>query len=340
MKPVIVFIDDEPNILQGIRRFTRTQRGAWDMHFLKSGHEAIELVAKTPVDVIVSDMRMPEITGADLLEHISLKAPGIIRIILSGEAEQAQTYRTIGRSHRFIAKPCDPSALIQEIDAILLLRQRLGYKHATNCVSVFNQLQSPAPAFAKLQEVLAHEEPSLEAVTKVIENDPSLAARVLQLVNSAYFGRPLATVSVKRAVKTIGVPSLRILLALKRLGNAGPEHTPEHTYEKKAFAHYLKATDLAQHTAQKLQQFGSDEATCEIAYAAGLFSMLGAIGMKAEENMSEAPVRAAYIARLFGLPERLVETLLKIQNFKPEETLDNLATCIQMAVTMIDTEAA
>ncbi|MEP3264995.1 MAG: response regulator, partial [Hyphomicrobiales bacterium] len=123
MKPVIVFVDDEPNILQGIRRYTRSQRGSWDMHFLESGRAAMELVTQTPVDVIVSDMRMPEITGADLLEHISHEAPGIIRLILSGEAEEAQTHRTIGRSHRFIAKPCDPTILINEINAILSLRQ-------------------------------------------------------------------------------------------------------------------------------------------------------------------------------------------------------------------------
>lgn len=336
MKPVIVFVDDEPNILQGIRRYTRSQRGSWDMHFLESGKTAMELVAQTPVDVIVSDMRMPEITGADLLEHISHEAPGIIRLILSGEAEEAQTHRTIGRSHRFIAKPCDPTLLINEINAILSLRQKLGYKTATECVSIFDELKSPASVFVKLQDVLSKDDPTLEDITQVIEDDPSLAARVLQLVNSAYFGRPLSTVSIKRAIKTIGVPSLRRLLELERLGNAGPQRADK----DEALAQYLKATELGKHVSKKLQQTGCDELTCDFAYATGLFAMLGAIGIKAEENMSKATVRAAYIARLFGLPEQLIESLLHLPEFSPHDSLDDLTQCIKGAVMTVETKAA
>lgn len=336
MKPVIVFVDDEPNILQGIRRYTRSQRGKWDMHFLESGQQAMDLVAKMPVDVVVSDMRMPEITGADLLEHISHEAPSIIRIILSGEAEESQTYRTIGRSHRFIAKPCDPSLLINEIDAILTLRHQLGYQHSTECLSIFDELQSPPSTFANLQNILAKDEPSLEEIAKVIEGDPSLAARVLQLINSAYFGRPMPTMSVSRAIKTIGVASLRTLFELERLGNAGSERT----YENEALSHYLKAAELGQHASKTLQQSGYDETTCQTAYATGLFAMLGALGIKPDENMTTAPIRAAYIARLLGLPESLTETLLKLPSFSPEDSLDNLTAQIERALAQTSANAA
>ena len=336
MKPVIVFIDDEPNILQGIRRYTRSQRGAWDMRFVESGKEAMELVAGTPVDVIVSDMRMPEISGADLLEHISLKAPYMIRIILSGEAEEAQTYRTIGRSHRFIAKPCDPAVLIHEIDAILSLRQRLGYKNATQCLSIFDELKSPASVFVKLQNLLAEDETSIEDVIDLIKGDPSLAARVLQMVNSAYFGKPLSTVSVRRAIKTIGVPSLRSLLDLNRLGNAGPSRLDE----DETLAHHLKASELGKHVSNKLNQMGCDDVTCGYAYATGLFAMLGALGTKADDDQNMAPVRAAYISRLFGLPEELTETLLRLPDFSPHDAIDDLAVLIENAVAIPDKNAA
>lgn len=336
MKPVIVFVDDEPNILQGIKRYTRSQRGKWDLHFLESGKEAIELVAKMPVDVIVSDMRMPEISGADLLEHISRDAPGIIRFILSGEAEEAQTYRTVGRSHRFIAKPCDPASLISEIDEILSLRQELGYKHAAECLSIFDELQSPASVFDELQNELTKGDASINNIITLAESDPSLAARVLQLSNSAYFGKPLSSLSVARAIHTIGAPSLNKLLELERLGNAGSARS----YESEALSDYQKAAKLAQHVSNKLKQSGHGEDMCDNAYATGLFAMLGAFGIKREENKNKVPIRAGYIARLFGMPETLTKTLLKLPSYSIKTPLEELANLIESAIAEQNKAAA
>jgi YesN/AraC family two-component response regulator len=84
MKKRILFVDDEVNMLQGLRRMLNTMRHEWDMVFVESGQEALALLAQTPCDVIVSDMRMPGMDGVQLLTQVMERFPLTVRIILSG----------------------------------------------------------------------------------------------------------------------------------------------------------------------------------------------------------------------------------------------------------------
>ena len=82
-KPSVVFVDDDQRILDGLRRSLRTRRQEWDLHFCTSGRQALQQLADAPCDVVVSDMRMPGMDGAELLSHVSRVAPGALRVLLS-----------------------------------------------------------------------------------------------------------------------------------------------------------------------------------------------------------------------------------------------------------------
>ena len=84
----ILFVDDEAKVLDGLRNLLRRQRHEWDMLFALSGAAALEELAKAPVDVIVSDMRMPGMDGAELLTRVRTLYPQTARIVLSGHAER------------------------------------------------------------------------------------------------------------------------------------------------------------------------------------------------------------------------------------------------------------
>lgn len=328
MKPVVIFVDDEANVLRGLRRFTRIRRDSWDMHFVESGREAVEIIADNDVDVVVSDMRMPEMTGADLLEHISQNVPNIIRIILSGEAERAQTYRTVGKSHRFLAKPCDPDALIGAIDALLALRAQLSLEYVLEDISIFDELRTPTASFYDLENILSEDDPCVQRVVASIESDPSLSIRVLQLANSAYFGRPSTTCSVKQAVNAIGVGALRDLLEQKRLGNAGAEIV----FTQQEQENRQRASALAKHAALKARNMGADQNIEDAVFAAGLFSTLcpkRKDGSKGKNGASfNLPVGAGYIASLFGLPPLLTNTLFAMSAFDANASVEENAGCI------------
>src|SRR5688572_14072972 len=83
----ILFVDDEQMILTGLRHGMRKQVGRWDMVFAATGAAALAELAAADFDVIVSDMRMPQMDGVMLLETVRQRHPLTARIILTGYAE-------------------------------------------------------------------------------------------------------------------------------------------------------------------------------------------------------------------------------------------------------------
>src|SRR5690349_3817692 len=100
-QPHILFVDDEPRILGGLRRMLRAHRDRWDMSFAGGGAEALETMRDRPCDVIVSDYRMPGIDGATLLAHVRDNYPGTARVILSGQTNEDSLLKIIMLAHRF-----------------------------------------------------------------------------------------------------------------------------------------------------------------------------------------------------------------------------------------------
>ena len=112
----ILFVDDEPRILDGIRRMLHSRRREWSLHFAVSGHEALEQLAALPFDVIVSDMRMPGMDGATLLGIVQQRLPNVFRIVLSGYAEPDDWALALPVAHQLLTKPCDLHTLQAAID--------------------------------------------------------------------------------------------------------------------------------------------------------------------------------------------------------------------------------
>ena len=152
----ILFVDDEQNILQGLKRMLRPMRNEWDMHFANGAEEALKIVPKHkvateeledgPVDVIVSDMRMPNLDGAYLLGQIRDRYPATARIILSGHAEQEMAIRSVAAAHQFLAKPCDAETLRETVKRACQLREMMASERLQKITAEIGQLPSvPAP---------------------------------------------------------------------------------------------------------------------------------------------------------------------------------------------------
>src|SRR5580658_8327784 len=111
MKKRILFVDDEAMILQGLQRMLRSMRADWDMEFVESAEAALRLLGQKPFDVIVSDMRMPGMNGAELLNEVMKRYPKTVRLILSGYADRDLILKCVGSTHQYLAKPCDADSL-------------------------------------------------------------------------------------------------------------------------------------------------------------------------------------------------------------------------------------
>ncbi|MGV3728162.1 HD domain-containing phosphohydrolase [Hydrogenophaga sp.] len=127
--PTVLMVDDEPSVLSALRRVFRAQ-GIQTLQ-ATSGAEGLVLLASNRVDLVVSDMRMPEMDGARFLERVKEHDRSIVRILLTGYADMSSTVAAInkGAIHRFIAKPWDDNELVLAVREALV-RRGLEQKNA------------------------------------------------------------------------------------------------------------------------------------------------------------------------------------------------------------------
>lgn len=210
-KKRILFVDDEADILSGLRDVLRRQRHVWDMVFAIGADQAFAELDKGSFDVIVSDMRMPGIDGAMLLSRVKRDHPQVVRIVLSGHADREAVVRAVTVAHQFLSKPCDAQVLRARIESMCALQSLLNDPGILQIIGTFAQLPSAPKLYVELTELLANEKVNVAAVARIVERDPAMAAKVLQLVNSEYFGLVHRISSIQQAVTHLGVELIKAL---------------------------------------------------------------------------------------------------------------------------------
>ncbi len=128
MKRNVLFVDDDTNVLQGLRRMLRPMREQWDMHFVDSGQKALEFMSRVQVDAVVSDMRMPGMDGPELMLRIMRDYPDAVRFALSGYSSQEMVGRSIAPTHQYMTKPCDEKKLVQALELAMNARAFISNK--------------------------------------------------------------------------------------------------------------------------------------------------------------------------------------------------------------------
>ncbi|HEY6176202.1 MAG TPA: response regulator, partial [Kofleriaceae bacterium] len=118
-KKRILFVDDEPAILAGLQNLLFKDRKRWDMVFSPGGDLALGEFRRHPFDIVVSDMRMPGLDGASLLNMIKDECPSTVRIMLSGHADREAIVRALPALHQLLSKPCDANTLRGAIERSL-----------------------------------------------------------------------------------------------------------------------------------------------------------------------------------------------------------------------------
>lgn len=208
----ILFVDDEPNVLEGLQRMLFPLQGEWTMAFAPSGACALELLEHQHFDVVVSDMRMPGMDGAQLLAEVKRLRPEALRFILSGQSDSEVVYRSVGEAHQFLSKPCKPKALKECVDKAFALHDLL---HSESLKSVAAQVRTLPPVpqvYARLCETLKSAEYSIADVGQVIETDPAMTAKILQLTNSAFFGLSRQVATAAQAASLLGLNTIKALV--------------------------------------------------------------------------------------------------------------------------------
>jgi len=208
----ILFVDDEPKILDALRRTLHSKRNEWDIAFAIGGEAALGMMEAAPFDVVVSDMRMPGMDGAALLQQVRDRYPNVLRIILSGCTELEAVFRAVPVAHQFLLKPCQQQALQAAIDRATSLTQVLNSKLLIGIVGSMQDLPSLPRTYVALRSAISNANTGAEQLASIVEQDPAISAKLLQLVNSAFFGVAREITEIKAAITYIGIHSLQSLV--------------------------------------------------------------------------------------------------------------------------------
>ena len=212
MKKRIMFVDDEPMVLNGLRRSLHGMREAWDMQFVESATAALQALEKEPYDAIISDMRMPLMDGADLLDQVKQRYPDTVRMILSGQASRGAMFRSIAPAHQFLSKPCDPQELATRLSQAFAMRDLLSNQSVKTVVSRLRSLPSLPALYEEVMAQLRSEEPSFAQIARIISKDVGMATKILQLANSAFMGTSGRVSSLLQSLTLIGLDNVRTLV--------------------------------------------------------------------------------------------------------------------------------
>jgi HD-like signal output (HDOD) protein len=208
----VLFVDDEPQVLEGLRRRLQPLSAKWHMTFVNSGTDALSRFEQTPHDVIVSDISMPGMDGAQLLHAISERWPATIRIALSGMSDGEQKLRLLPLAHQYLSKPCRAEQLEAAVARSLQLRDELTHPSVLAIVGRIRQLPAQPQVFSRLQVVMAKPDSTARDVARIIAHDAALTVKVLQIANSAFFRRARRISNIEQAVQYLGFQTVRNLV--------------------------------------------------------------------------------------------------------------------------------
>lgn len=302
----ILFVDDEPRILDGLRRMLRGNRREWEMVFALGGEAALAELQDATFDVVVTDMRMPGIDGVELLLKASRIRPSAVRVVLSGQTERASAVRAAAVAHQFIVKPSSSEAVRMVIERVCQIREVLPDEELRAAVGCIRTVPVLAANYDALSEALDRSDPSPDEIGRIVRADPGLAAKLLQLVNSAFFGAPREVGEVTTAVQLLGSATLRELVQSGEVWMPVAELEHDHLHPANGRSH--AAAEAAD----------SDRSNDQIAYTVGLLQDLGPlliaapgwIGMHPQDSVTAAELPArigAYLLGLWNLPAFLLD---------------------------------
>jgi len=328
----ILFVDDEPRVIVGLQRMLRKQRGEWDMVFVNSAEEALAQQEESHFDVIVSDMQMPGMNGAELLECVVKKHPDTARIVLTGNTDEALANRVLRVAHQYLCKPTDAETLKAAVAQACSAPEAVANKQLRALFGKCDTLPSLPSLYVEITQAAERETASAREIADIISRDMGMSAKLLQLVNSSFFGVGRRISSVTQTVALLGILRIKALVLAEGIFEGfAPSRRIDHFSMEDMWRHSLAVARLARVISEAENQGGDQP---DQAFNAGLMHEIGMLALacqrtddfeevlrqvheegkpicRAEKdrfNATHADM-GAYLLTLWGLPKGLVEAV-------------------------------
>ena len=208
----VLFVESNPTVLEAIHRAVRPLGGPLQLEFCEDADEAIHFLLAEPFDVVVSDLQMPGMDGAELLSRVRELSPGSVRIVLCEQADEARVLRAVTAAHQYLAKPFSAVQLREAITCACCLAERINSEEVRKLVTRINALPSLPDIYIRLVALMRDDDASIQDVAELIAEDVGMTAKVLQLVNSPFFGLATHVSDAHHAAALLGMKMLRPLV--------------------------------------------------------------------------------------------------------------------------------
>jgi HD-like signal output (HDOD) protein len=205
----VLVVDDEPDLIE--RLATALRPADLRVTLARSPDEGLAALAADRYDVVLSDMVMPGMDGATLLGHVRERQPQAVRIAFSSLTTFDNGVRAAATAHLYIEKPRSLDELRGVVEHACRLQEMLREEELRRAAAGATALPSVPAVYAELQEALASGA-GVHEVADVLARDMAMSAKVLQLVNSAFFGLPARISRIDHAVSYLGLTTLEAVV--------------------------------------------------------------------------------------------------------------------------------
>jgi HD-like signal output (HDOD) protein len=331
-KKRILFVDQEPHVLEALQRLLHQMKSEWDMAFATSGQDASKLLAQQSFDIIVSDIGIQGTEGGDLLSEVQRKQPNMVRIALSGHTEEDVILQSSGVVHQFLAKPCEAVTLKSTLIRACTLGDFLRVEQLQGLIAEMESLPSLPTNLQAILNEFDSPDASIKKIEGIITQDIGMTTKVLQLVNSAFFGLRQRITSPGQAVFYLGFETIKSLTLSLHVFSQFSEDEMKNFSFNALWDHSLAVGTLAKAIAQTEK---ADRQTVDNAFIAGMLHDVGKLvcatkltddynsvtTLAAEEqipvHLAERKILGtthaqigAYLLGLWGFPDSVLEALV------------------------------
>lgn len=324
----ILFVDDEKPILRAIERLFFDS--GYEVLTVENSDAALSALASAPVDVVVSDIRMPGMDGHQFLRKVKVLHPETTRLILSGYADESAILSSImdGSSNLYLLKPWDGQDIRERITRIFAAREMFANKKLLDFANRLDNL-STVPGIYNVVDGLTEQGADVSRIAAAIEADPTVAAAVLRVANNAFIG--VKTGSIAKAITFLGLKTVKTLVLSCDLHELAVIKVPPFSVEK-----FVRKASTAHRMMTQIYEKLLGKQVPETHQSAALFDDIGMLmglhycperyvrliaeyvpGRDREFVEKERDILGmshqefgGYLLNLWGLPYPLVETAL------------------------------
>jgi len=287
----ILLVAGDGELLQGARwAFWRGHRN-WEVLLAHSGEEALQRLSRDRVDIVIADLALPDMDGADLLHRVREIEPGAVRIALSGQPPSVQTRaekreKAEGDFHRLFTKPVEPAFLMGAVESLDSTDDAVSARAVRAFVGGLVRIPSLPSLYTELVALLKREDAGMGEVACIIRRDMGVASQVLKLANSVHAAPSRPVVELGQAVAMLGIDSLRALVLFRGLVTGCVSPRPQGLDLEQLWLHSFQVAIGT----RNLAVLDGEMRMADLAFSVGLLHDIGLVVLATEPSGRYGPI--------------------------------------------------